>query len=335
MLPRIKPAAMGRRFKPEALLRRIKYLILGKELDKGLLFKAFIYLILTTTAYIYINPILYMISTMVKTPKDLLDPTVIWIPSSIFYGHLENALQAIRYSVTAWRSLGLAVSTALLQCVSCAVAGYAFARLQFPFKKFWFGCLLVTLIMPAQVIIIPTIIFISRLKNFAYITDLTQTLGIDISYLMMILPAAFGHGISGALFVIIFRQFFLTQPKELEEAAKIDGASVFRIFTRVLYPLAKPAILVVFLFSFVWVWNDFYYPSMYMSGKDVVYPLATAMRTLSTEINVLIELGEMSEIEAEPVKMAASFLVILPPLLLYTFAQKWFVESVERTGIVE
>ncbi|XEC95860.1 carbohydrate ABC transporter permease [Paenibacillus tarimensis] len=335
MLARFKEMKVHRHLHAEQWVRRIRYLILGKEIDKGLLFKAFIYLILTTTAYVYLNPVIYMISTMLQTQKDLLDPTVILIPTKIYYGHLENAITALKYSASAWKSFGLAITTAVFHCVSCAVAGYAFARLNFPLKKFWLGCLVVTLIMPAQVIILPTIIFISRIKQYAFFEWLSDSLGMNISYAMLVLPSLFGHGISGALFVIIFRQFFLTQPKELEEAAKIDGASAFRTFTRVMFPLAKPAILVVFLFTFIWVWNDFYYLKMYISGSNITYPLAFEVSKLSSQIADLILNGEMLENEAEPVKMAASFLVILPPLLLYAVAQKWFVESVERTGIVE
>lgn len=315
----------------DQLAKAAKYIILGREIDKGLLFKVFLYLILITTSYIYLNPILYMISTMLKNFKDIMDPTVEWIPTSLYYGHLQLAFQAIDYNKTFPVSMMLALFAALMHAVSCAVAGYAFARLRIPFKKFWFGCLLVQLIMPAQVIVLPTILFIRTIKESPFIAQL----GVNFDYLILMLPSVFGHGISGALFVIIFRQFFLTQPKELEEAAKIDGANVFRIFTRVVYPVAKPAILVVTLFSFVWTWNDFYYPSMFLSPTENTMPLATQMSYLGAELNYLIESKQMLAIEAEQVRMAAAFLVILPPLLLYMFAQRWFIESVERTGIVE
>ena len=308
----------------------IKNIFIGKEVDKGLIFKFFIFLILITTAYVYLNPVIYMISTMLKSPKDILDPTVMLVPTSLYFGHLQNALQILKYPSTLPLSLFIAIFAALMHAVSCAVAGYAFARLQFPLKKLWMGCLLVTLIMPAQVYIIPSILFFRSIKTASFFTEL----GFNIDYLMLLLPSVFGHGISGALFVIIFRQFFLTQPKELEEAAKIDGANVFRIFTRVVYPVAKPAILVVVLFSFVWTWNDFYYPSMYLSGTSIK-PLATQMATLSNAIDSMIAAGEMDAVEGEQVGMATSFLVIFPPLVVFLFAQRWFIESVERTGIVE
>lgn len=331
MITRIKQISKQRKLTVSNLSRKARYVILGREIDQGLLFKLFLYLLLVTTAYIYLNPIFYMISTMLKSYRDILNPTVNWIPTKLYFGHLQNAFNAIKYNQTLLISLMLALFAAVMHAVSCAVAGYAFARLKFPFKKFWFGCLLVTFIMPAQVIIIPTILFVRTIKQH----DLFVQLGLNLDYVILMLPSVFGHGISGALFVIIFRQFFINQPKELEEAATIDGANAWRIFTRVMFPLAKPAILVVFLFSFVWTWNDFYYPSMYLSASNNTMPLATQMSYLGNTLSVFIESGQMSEIEAEQVKMASAFLVIFPPLLLYMIAQRWFVESVERTGLVE
>lgn len=294
--------------------------ILGREADKGLIFKLFIYLILIDTAFIYLNPIFYMITTMVKDSVDLLDPGVQWVPTVIYFGVLQDAWDKLRYVESFMISFTIASAVAVLQTISCAVAGYAFARLSFPFKKFWFFCLLLTFIVPPQVTILPTLLAVSEL-------------GLMNSYYPMIIPALFGHGLKGALFVIIFRQFFSTQPKELEEAAKIDGANVLRIFYRVMLPLAKPAILVVFLFSFVWSWNDYYLPSMFMITAEEV-PLSMGISRISAEM--LLEANESGpSIFDEPLKMAASFLIVMPPLLLYTFTQRWFVEGVERTGLVE
>lgn len=331
MFEKLKQFTMNPKANMNVIGRKTKYVILGREVDQGLLFKLFLYLILITTAYIYLNPIFYMISSMLKSYQDLLDPTVIWIPTKMYLGHLQNAFAAIKYNQTFWISLMLAIFAAVMHGISCAVAGYAFARLKVPLKKFWFGCLLVSFIMPAQVIIIPTILFVRTIKQ----SDFILSLGLNIDYVILMLPSVFGHGISGALFVIIFRQFFIAQPKELEEAAVIDGANAYRIFTRVMFPLASSAILVVILFSFVWTWNDFYYPSMYLTQSNNVMPLATQMNYLSDILTGMIERGETSEIEADQIRMSAAFLVILPPLVLYMFAQRWFIEGIERTGIVE
>lgn len=298
----------------------LKQVLIGKEADKGLLFKLFIYVILIDTAYIYLNPLIFMITTMIKDSTDLLDPSVIWVPRAIYLGTLQDAWRMLDYMKSFTMSLGLATTIAVLQTVFCAIAGYAFAKLQFPFKRFWMFCLILTFIVPPQLTILPILIASSQLDM------------INKVYPLM-LPALFGHGLKGALFVIIYRQFFGTQPKELEEAARIDGANAFKVFYKVMMPLARPAIVVVFLFSFVWNWNDFYYPSMYLINVDTV-PLSMGISRISAAI-AAEEAESGPSIFSEPIKMATSFLIILPPILLYMFTQRWFVEGVERTGLVE
>lgn len=301
--------------------KSVKYAVLGKEANQGLLFKGFVYVLLASTAYIFLHPILYMLSTMLKSDSDLLSPSVIWIPTGAYLGNLAEAWDVLKYNQSFLMSASIAGLSALLHSLSCAVGGYAFARLEFPFKRFWYVCLLLAFIIPPQVTVLPTI--------FGY-----HQLGMSNSPLTLLLPALFGHGVKGALFIIIFRQFFLTQPKELEEAARIDGAGAFRIFGRVLFPLAKPAILVVFLFSVVWTWNDFYMPSMFLAGAADV-PLAAQMARLGGLLDQMSKEQGLSPVFFEPIKMAASFLVIVPLIVLYMFAQRAFVESADRTGMVE
>lgn len=303
-----------------ATFRRLISLFVGKEAEKGWIFKFFLYLILIDTAFIYIKPILYMVTTMIKDAGNLLDPSVIWVPRSVFLGHLEEAFRLLKYSSGFTISLTVSLSVAVLQVLTCSIAGYAFARLDFPLKRFWFACLIFTFVIPPQVTILPSILLF---KEFGWIN----------TYYPMIIPAFFGHGLKGALFVIIFRQFFSTLPKELEEAARMDGASIFRLFFRVMLPISTSAIVVVFLFSFVWNWNDFYYPSMFMFGSKEV-PLSISLSRLAAAMNA--EAAEAGpSIFAEPIKMAASFLIILPVLAVYSFTQRWFVEGVERTGLVD
>ncbi|CAN7627651.1 carbohydrate ABC transporter permease [Paenibacillus sp. LjRoot153] len=301
-------------------LNKARYTIIGREADKGLLFKFFIYLILLDTAYIYLKPILHMITTMVKDADDLLDPSVNWFPRTLYLGNLQEAWDWLKYPKAFSISLTLSLSVAILQTLSCAVTGYAFARLKVPFKGLMFFLLLLTFIVPMQVTILPNIIY-------------ARELGLLNTIYPIIVPAFFGLGLKGALFVIIYRQFFSTQPKELEEAARIDGANVFKIFYKVMMPLAKPAILVVFLFSFVWTWNDFYLPSMYLSDIETA-PLSMGISRIASALRQQAEQYGPS-VNDEAIRMATTFMMIIPPMLLYTFTQRWFVEGVERTGLVE
>ncbi|RXZ82490.1 carbohydrate ABC transporter permease [Paenibacillaceae bacterium] len=298
----------------------IKYRLIGSEIDKGLLFKVIMYIVLINVAFIYIKPILYMVTTMLKDAQNILDPTVIWVPKSLFYGHLQEASRMLNYIKSFLISVSLSSGVSVLQVFSCAVAGYAFARLEFPFKKFWVVMLLFTFIMPPQVIILPTIMLF---KGFGWLDTVWP----------MIVPAIFGHGLKGALFVIIYRSFYSTLPKELDEAARIDGAGAIRLFFRVMFPLSKSAIVVVVLFSFVWNWNDFYLPSLFMFTAHNV-PLSITLARLAGELSLAAGAGEMTVYE-EAIKMAAAFLIIFPLLVVYFFAQRWFIEGVERTGLVE
>lgn len=301
-------------------LTKTKLVIFGRELDKGLIFKLFLYVLLIDVAFIYLSPIITMISTMIKNAKDLTDPSVIWIPNEIYLGTIQEAWERLKYMQSFFVSAGVSAIVALLQTVSCAIAGYAFARLQVPLKNFWFFCLLITFIVPPQVTILPNIIAANQL-------------GAMQTWLPIILPAVFGHGLKGALFVIIYRQFFMSQPKELEESAKIDGANVFKIFFKVMFPLAKSAMVVVFLFSFVWTWNDSYLPSMYLYNSDL-QPLSQGISIIAAELTAEAEVTGPT-VYQNAIKMATAFLMILPLLILYMFTQRWFVEGIERTGLVE
>ncbi|MBU5347942.1 carbohydrate ABC transporter permease [Paenibacillus lautus] len=309
------------KFSTKRGLRQVKYTILGREMNQGLLFKLVLYGIFIVTSYVYMNPILKMLVKMVMSAKDLIDPTVTWIPSSVYLGHVVEAWKLLDYPKSLSISLLIAISTAVLHCISCGLAGYALARLDVPFKKTILFLVFLAFIIPPQVVILPTIMMYTKL-------------GLNGHLLTLILPSIFGFGVKGALFVIIFRQFFSTQPKALEEAARIDGASAFRFYARVMFPLARPAILVVLLFSFVWTWNDTYYPRMFL-GSSGDMPLALKMSFIDSQLTTFITNGGLPEYLAEPIKMGASFLVILPPLILYLVAQRYFVESVERTGLVE
>jgi multiple sugar transport system permease protein len=319
--PPAKNSMNNRRKSLKHKLKQFQFMMIGREINEGLIFKAFLYTIFIATSYIYLNPILKMMVNMVMSTADLINPTVTWIPSGIFLGHLEKAWDMLHYPKAFTITLIVSLSVSVFHCISCGLAGYALARLNIPFKKLIFALLLLAFIIPPQVIILPTIIVFS-------------SLGINNSIFTLIIPSILGFGVKGSLFVIIYRQFFLTQPKELEEAARIDGASAFKFYLKVMLPLAKPAILIVFLFSFVWTWNDTYFPQMFLTDSSFL-PLASETLQMDRVITNYVENQQLTAYDAGAIKMAASFLVILPPLLLFLIFQRHFVESVERTGLVE
>jgi multiple sugar transport system permease protein len=176
---------------------------------------------------------------------------------------------------------------------------------------------LFAMIVPPHAIIIQLFILVSKL-------------GWLETYKPFLIPSLFGMGLRGALFVFIYRQFFKGLPWELEDAAMIDGAGPLRIFLNVMLPLARPAILVVFLFSFVWHWNDSLEPSIYLSRAELFF-LPQRLSVVETALaNV-----QLRGMWGTGTIMAATLLVILPLLVLYLFTQRYFVESIERTGLIE
>ena len=302
--------------------QKVKVMVMGRSLSDGLLAKLVIYLLLSIVAYLYLQPILYMISTMFKNMSDLLDPTVKWIPREITWENVTKAIKGLQYPEALRNTALISVTCSLVQVIICAMTGYALARLALPFKGLFTALIILTFLIPPQVIIIPLYVIFSKL-------------GLLNSIFVFLIPAIFGQGLKGALFILIFRQFFKAQPPSLEEAAKLDGASTARLFFGIMLPLARSACLVVFLFSFIWYWNMYYEPSMFLTKGFT--PLSIRLDMLEEVLNPSL-LGNTRTIVnpiTESTKMAAAFLIILPPILVFMFLQRWFVSGIERTGIVE
>ncbi|GIO62086.1 carbohydrate ABC transporter permease [Paenibacillus cellulositrophicus] len=302
--------------------QKYKMVMLGRNLSDGLLAKMVIYVLLSIVAYLYLQPLLYMISTMLKTVSDLLDPSVKWIPRVVTWENLSKAYKGLQYPEALRNTALIALSCSIVQVLICSMTGYALARLAVPFKGLITALVLLTFLIPPQVIIIPLYVIFSKL-------------GLLNTLFVFLVPAIFGQGLKGALFILIFRQFFRAQPPSLEEAAKLDGASAARLYFRIMLPLAQSACLVVFLFSFIWYWNMYYEPSMFLAKGFT--PLSIRLDQLEDVLNPSL-LGSkdlVSNPVTEGTKMGAAFLIILPPLVIFMFLQRWFITGIERTGIVE
>ena len=278
------------------------------------------YIVLVDIAFVFLIPIFYVLATSLKTAQDLTNPTIVWIPSGFNWINYPLAYLAMSYPRSLSNSLYISVGSAVGQTVSCAFVGYGFARIRFPGRDILFGLVLFTFLVPPETIIVPLFILY---KNLGWIN----------TYYPFVGPSFFGHGLKGALFVIVFRQFFKTLPWELEEAARIDGASAFATWWRIMVPLATPAVVVVFLFSVVWHWNDFFEPFIYLNRMEH-FTLPMRLSVLSPSLDQATG-GQSSELFNEALVMAAVFLVILPPLSIYMFTQRFFIESIDRTGLVE
>lgn len=272
--------------------------------------------------YIILAPLLAKMSSSLMTPRDVYDPTVRWIPRRPTIENFRVVWDAMQYPIAAFNSLKLALLVSLLQTASAAVIGYGFARFRFRGSGLLFGLVIFTLVVPPQTIIVPLYLNFRFFNLFGLIPD--GGVSLLNSYWPFILMATTGAGLRSGLFIYIMRQYFRGMPRAIEDAAYVDGAGHFRTFFSVMLPSAVPSLVTIFLFSFVWQWNDSTLTGIYMGDSTLL------TRTLGT---VAPSLGAKAEY-ASIVNNTGMLMFIAPLLILYAIMQRYFVESVERTGIV-
>ncbi len=288
-------------------------------------------ILLFCLCFVLLYPLIYMISVAFRPVEQIFDPTVVWIPKSITFDNIKEAFIRMEYLTALKHTVILGIISSLLQVISCAVVGYGFARFNFKGKNFFFAMVLFTIIVPPQTIIIPLYMeyrffdFFGLGKLIGLLSSKTLTVNLLDTVWAFYLPAIFGTGIRSGLFIYMFRQFFRGMPVELEDAAYVDGCGPIQTFIRVMVPNAGSVFLTVFLFSLVLYWNDYFFVSMF-SSKFTVSTVLTSRQMIDTETSIKeFSIGH---------QQAGCLLAILPVLILYIFLQKYFTESIERTGIV-
>lgn len=296
------------------------------------------YAILILLAYQLLYPVLYMVSASVKAPIDSYDPGVIWIPKHFSATGFTDAFKTMKYLDALVRSLGIGLGCALLDVASCALAGYGFARYKFPLKNVFFVCVILTLIVPTQTIILPYYMNmryfdpLGMMTLFSKITGSETMINLIGNNLAFFIPSALGAGIRSGLYIYIFRQFFEGMSAALEESAYVDGSGPLRTFTHIMLPNAKNAIITVFLFSFVWHFNDYYLSKQLMGTSERT--LIVALSSLRMDLAAVIG----GQTEFDPIRVqtriqAGCLLVILPMFLLYIVTQRKLADSIEHIGI--
>jgi len=294
------------------------------------------FFILLGLSFIVLYPLLFMLSTAFKPVTEATDPSIIWLPKSLTLNNFDLALKGMKYGESLVNTLLYSGVTSLMQVASCAVIGYGFARFKFKESGLLFACVLFTIIVPPQVILVPTfrmyrfftVPFIGQLLE--KLTGLTLSVNLINNPLNSYLPALLGVGIRSGVYIFVFRQFFRGIPKELEEAATVDGCGAFKTFLRIMVPNAGGAFLTVFLFSFVWYWNDYFFASFLLPAKRT---LAVSLTMLRQNLSTLIK-ENLDPFTLSARLQAGALLTILPMLVMFTFLQKYFTESIERTGLV-
>ena len=289
-------------------------------MKKAVAGKLFLYIFLCVTGFVFLYPLLKMLSMSLMAPDDLVNPLVNWVPYGFETANFSKAVQVLGYGETLWTTIYVSVLPALLQTLVCALTGYGIARYRFKGKHILFGLILATFIIPSQITMIPQFL-------------MYKNLGILYSLKAYLLPAVFGQGIRSAIFILIFVLFFQQVPVSLTEAAEIDGANQIVIFTKIAVPVAKPGFLISFLLSVVWYWNEIYLGSLYFGANIKTLPMK--LENFVETFNKMVSASEAGAgaTANEAVQMAGTFLIILPLLILFFCAQKQFIEGIEKTGI--
>lgn len=298
----------------------LRSFFLGNRTSYGLIFNVLLYMLLIAIGFVYLYPLLFMFVTSMKSPEDLLNPMVQWIPTQFYTGNYEKAFRVLDYPNTLVSSIIISLIPSIIQAAVCSLVGYGLARYRFPGKNLIFVLILATFIIPAQNTVIPQML---TYREFGLLGNIYA----------IILPAVMGQGYKSAIFILIFYQTFLSLPKVLEEAARLDGATDLEIFLRIALPAAAPSFIISVIFSTVWYWNETYLTVIFLEGGIQSLPMQLAKFTQAYEnlyppgtVNIFDRLNEA-------VKLSGTFLNILPLLLMYFVMQKWFVESIERTGV--
>ena len=263
-----------------------------------------IHMALITLGAIFALPFLWLVSTSLKPPAQLFKLPPEWIPRPLTWSNYTRALTFIPFFRYLGNTLYIALFNVVASLLSCSLAAYGFARIRWPGRDAFFLVLVSTLMIPYAVTLIPTFIIFRNLGWVGTPHPLT-------------IPSLTGN----AFFIFLLRQFYLTIPEELSAAAKIDGANEFQIYWQIILPLARPALAVVALFTFIANWNDFLGPLVYLNNKDQ-YTLAIGMYGFLSRVRT--EWGPL---------MAAATIMISPIIVLFFLAQRTFIQGITLTGI--
>jgi ABC-type glycerol-3-phosphate transport system permease component len=249
-------------------------------------------------------PLVWMLSTSLKEAGREFETPIRWLPSPIVLSNYASVIADTYFMRFTQNSVIITVLSTLGSLLSSSLVAYGFARLRFRGRDFWFLVLVSTMLLPGIVTLIPRFI-------------LFRELGWYNSWLPLIVPDWF----ASAFYVFLIRQYYLTLPYELDEAARVDGAGTFHIYTRIMLPLSGPVLASVVIFSFVSNWNEFLGPLIYTQQKDL-WPLALGLRSFLQEYDTRWNL-----------LMAGSSLMLLPVLIVFFSAQKYFIRGIALTGL--
>lgn len=279
--------------------------------------------------FLILQPLFNKLSVSFMAEKDLYDTTVIAIPKNFTNYNYKLAAYLMSFGKALKNTIVVSASISILQVAMCTLVGYGFARFRFPLKNFWFFCVVLLIVIPPQTISTSLYLNFRYFDVFGIIKAIN---GEELNLRGSILPYYFMSvgcmGLKNGLYIYMIRQCFRGIPKELEEAAYVDGCGMFKTFVKIMLPDARATITSCFLFAFVWQWTDNFYSKMFL-GKITL--LARKLASLGDALGKY--LGSATEGYTMCIVSTGTLMVIVPLILLYIVAQRGFVESLSQTGL--
>jgi len=298
----------------------------------------FRYVFFLSISYILLYPFIYIIVNSIKDLSNAYDATVTWVPKSIYFGNIVDAFKVFDIKHTATRTVVYEIVASLIQFCSCAVAAYGLARFELKGKALMSALMIINILVPSMMIIIPSYVNYSHMDFFGVLGLISKIVGKDIrpnlvgSPFVFYLPALAGVGLKGGLFIYIYSQFYKGLPKELEEAAWIDGAGAWKTFFEIVVPSSSSATITVLLFSIVWHWNDYYLAQMYMNEPTLSVAINNfSVYSITDTLGLSVETARYLNV---PMILSGCLLFILPMLVFYIAVQRKFMASIATSGIV-
>ena len=277
-------------------------------------------------------PLFIKVMAAFMPEADVYDATVSIVPKNFTFENFKMVIETMNFPKAFMNTFILSAMVMLFQIISSILVGYGFGRFDFPCKNLVFILGIFTLIVPPQIIIFPLYLNYVNFDIFGLFTAITgEKLSFINTYWPFVFSSLFCTGTQGMMFVYMFRQYFRGVPKEIEEAARVDGAGEFRTFIQIMAPSAVSVTVCVAVLSFVWQWNDIFWTSSYLRRTEL---LSVNLYTLTADVTSKLGAAETNLAYQSILNSTGAILVILPLVIAYLFVQRGFIQSVERSGIV-
>ncbi len=306
------------------------------DVTGSVLYRAFRLFFLVGTSFLTLYPILSMVLSSLASPNDLLNENFVWIPDNPTLTNFTGLFSYFDYWSHAKITISIVLICTVLQLVVCSLTGYALARYKFKGNAFWFMCVVLTIIVPIQTVQLP---MYASYRNFdffgigtviGWFTGTKLTVNLLNSLWVYIVPALFGVGLSSGLYIFLFRQFFKGLPRDLEEAARVDGCNAFQIFVKIMIPNTVPVFVTVAMLSSIFYWNDTVISKLFYNRPEM-QPLMLYVEQMGDP--AYMQYKNLSYMEFTSQMYVLILTVVAPLVLIYIAGQNFFTECMDRSGI--